>query len=375
MNLGIYIHIPFCKSRCYYCDFCSTDKSKIEEQNNYIVSLINEILDNAEILSTYEVDSIYFGGGTPSLIAPENIIKVLDILRSCTSISANAEITIEVNPESITYEKLVMYKEAGINRISIGLQSANNDVLKNIGRISTKEMFAKAYENILEAGFNNISTDIICGLPNDTVVSFIDTIEYALSLPKLKHISVYSLEVYENSKLDFLIKNDFLKLPDEDTEREMKHILDKKAAEAGFNIYEISNYAKAGFESKHNLKYWTGKPYLGFGASAASYINSTRYSNTKNISEYISSTSNEKYEVEELDMLELEKEFVILGLRLTKGISKAEFYSKFKTDIYMVFGEEINKCVSRDLLKVKGDSIYLTSKGQDLANLVWQEFI
>lgn len=378
MKLGIYIHIPFCKSRCFYCDFCSMEKADEDVHNKYFEVLTKEVLQNAELLSENEVDSIYIGGGTPSVVDACHIKNILNLIYSCTHVQDNCEITIELNPESVTKEKLEVYKECEINRISMGLQSANDNVLKGIGRIATKEMFHAAYNKVVKAGFTNISTDIICGLPEDTIDSFKDTVNYVLGLKEVKHISTYSLELHETSKLNFLVENGFLKLPDEECEREMFYTLKDMLSKADFHMYEISNFAKAGFESYHNLKYWSGAPYLGLGASAASYINSTRYANTSSITKYIEDGMNDKFEkcnVEELDLLDLEKEFVILGLRKTEGISIKEFKNKFKIDIYGVFGEEINKNISRGLLEARGDFLRLTPKGQDLANTVWQDFI
>ena len=378
MKLGIYIHIPFCSSKCHYCDFCSVCNWDEEYIQEYVRCVIQEIISEAEILAENEVDSIYIGGGTPSVICPKYIQDILQVLHSCTTINSDAEITIEVNPESVTKKKLEIYAMSGINRISMGLQSASNDILKNIGRKTTIEQFEEAYNIALLCGFNNISVDVMCGLPEDNIQNFKRTVEYVLNLKDLKHISSYSLEVHENTKLDFLIQNDFLKLPTSDEEREMKHMLDEMLKSSGFNMYEISNYSKPGFEAKHNMKYWSGDYYLGFGAAAASYINSTRYTNVRDVDKYISGIKNgdrERVDVEELDLLDLEKEFVILGLRKASGISKAEFKNKFKTEIYDLFGTEIKKCIEKGLLIDKDDRIYLSKLGQDLANIVWQEFI
>lgn len=378
MKLGIYIHIPFCKSRCFYCDFCSM----VSDDNNiikeYFNTLAQEIMQNAELLAENEVDTIYIGGGTPSIVPAQYICDILDLISSCTHISDDPEITIELNPESVTSEKLEMYRKSGINRISMGLQSANDNVLKTIGRVTTKQMFLDAYNKIKSAGFTNISTDIICGLPQDNIESFKDTLGFVLKLDSIKHISVYSLELHEKSKLDFLVKNGFATLPDEDTEREMFYIVKDMLKNNSFEMYEISNFAKSGFRSRHNLKYWSGLPYLGFGASASSFINSTRYSNTSDIKEYIACKNEgcfKKCDVEELDLLDLEKEFVILGLRKTVGININEFKSRFKVDINSIFGQEINKFLNNGLLQKNGENIRLTDRGQDLANTVWQEFI
>ncbi len=372
--LGVYIHIPFCASKCFYCDFYSVANKSLEE--DYIKAVIEEILSETELLGDRRVDSIYLGGGTPSLIAEKNIVNILEVLKLFCA--QNAEITIEVNPESVTYEKLKAYFDAGVNRISIGLQSANNETLKKIGRLSTIKDFENTYNWAVDIGFKNISCDVIIGLPDETIDMFESTIDYILGLEHITHISAYSLELHENTKLDFLVSNNFVTLPDENTEREMKYLLDKKLDNAGFNRYEISNYAKLGYESRHNLKYWNGEEYLGFGAAAASFVNSIRYTNISNVQKYINNISSgmsNKEGIEEMDKLGLIKEYIILRLRLKKGINLNIFKAKFKQDIYSLYKDKIDILMSQGLLERAGDNIYLTYKGEDLANIVWQEFI
>ncbi|MBR6641047.1 MAG: radical SAM family heme chaperone HemW, partial [Clostridia bacterium] len=284
-DLGIYIHIPFCKSKCFYCDFYSKPECTNNNIEEYIDTICMELLANSELLQERNITTVYFGGGTPSLIDAKHIAKILDIIRLFNN--SIEEITIEANPESLNKEKLTAYLEAGVNRLSLGLQSANDNTLKKIGRIATKEMFEKAYMDAIEAGFSNISTDVIIGLPDETLEDFKNTVEYILSLDKIKHISAYSLEVHEGTKLDFLLNSGFLTLPDENNEREMKYTLDKMLEEKGFNKYEISNYAKPKYESKHNTGYWNQQEYLGLGAAAASFINSTRYTNIPDMDKYI----------------------------------------------------------------------------------------
>lgn len=375
-EIGIYIHIPFCLSKCFYCNFCSVkyDKQLVED---YINSLKEEILANSEILSNYLITSIYFGGGTPSIINEKYIKEILDILRMY-NVSENAEITIEINPKTVNENILLSYYNSGINRISLGLQTIHDSTLKAIGRVSTFEDFKKTYDLVCKVGFNNISIDVITGLPGENIDMFNDTLNYIFSLKNLRHISCYSLEVHENTKLDFLLKENYLQLPDEDEERKMKHLLDKVSKENGFIRYEISNYAKEGFKSRHNTKYWTEISYLGFGVSAASYINNTRYSNTDNIDEYIKNIQenlNARKEIEELDLLDEIKEYIILRLRLKEGINVVDFKNRFKKNIDDIYKQEINKLVNEKLLIRNKDNIYLSDKGEDLANIVWQEFI
>lgn len=372
--LGAYIHIPFCASKCFYCDFYScVNKTNMRE---YIDAVIKEIMSETELLSVRCLNTIYIGGGTPSVIDSKYIVKLLDVLKLFAV--EDAEITIEVNPESVTEQKLQDYFDAGVNRISIGLQSANETTLKKIGRIATLKDFENAYNSAIKVGFKNISCDVMLGLPDETIDMFENTVNYVLSLDRITHISAYSLEVHENTKLDFLVNNNFVTLPDENIEREMKYMLDKKLEEAGFNRYEISNYSKQGFESKHNLKYWNQEQYLGFGAAASSFVNSIRYTNIQNIDNYIQNIDNgssNKQDIEEMDKLAFIKEYIILRLRLKEGINLTKFKAKFKQDIYELYKENIDKLINEGLLQKTGDNLSLTYKGEDLANVVWQEFI
>jgi len=375
-DIGIYIHIPFCKSKCFYCDFYSKSECNEKKVEEYIDTVIKELLENAELFDERKLKTVYFGGGTPSLIDAKYITKVMRVIHLFEP--EIEEVTIEANPESLTLEKLQEYRDAGINRLSLGLQSANNTTLKNIGRIATVEMFEEAYNNAVKAGFTNISSDVIIGLPNETLKDLERSVDYLLNKRYISHISAYSLEVHDNTKLDFLIKNGFLELPSEELERDMKYLLDQKLEDNGFVRYEISNYAKEGFKSKHNSSYWNQIEYLGLGAAAASFVNSTRYTNISDIDkyvEYINSGISVKEEIESMNKLDLIKEYVILRLRLKDGLDIKEFKERFKQDIYELYKDKIDKLVNEGLLQNDGNSISLTYKGEDLANIVWQEFI
>ncbi len=377
-EISIYIHIPFCASRCYYCDFCSTDKIDNKLVQRYIDAVIKEILNNAEILSEYKIKTIYFGGGTPSYIDEKYIAKILEVL-NLFNLKENKEITIELNPADCKYEKLQNYVNMGINRYSLGVQSANDDILRVIGRRHTKATVTEAYNNMVKAGISNISVDLITGLPNDTVQEFLNTLSFISSLgDEIKHISTYSLEVHEGTKLATLIDTGFVTLPSEDDERKMNDLVGTTLEKKGYNMYEISNYAKEGYESKHNLTYWNQEYYLGFGVSAASYINGKRYSNINNINEYIDGINNFKSVIKEssdLDKLDTIKEYIILKLRLIKGVNIHDFYSKFKVNLFDIFKEEINDLIDKELLIKQEDNIFLTHKGRDIANVVWEKFI
>lgn len=377
-DLSIYIHIPFCKSKCFYCDFCSSDKEDEVCIEKYIDAVIKEILNNAEILSEHSIKTIYFGGGTPSYINEKYIEKILEILNLFIS-DKPEEITIELNPADCTYDKLSSYVNMGINRFSLGTQSANDKTLKLIGRRHTKEDVINAINNMKKLGITNVSLDVITGLPSETIDTFRETLDFAVSFGDVvKHISTYSLEVHENTKLNTLIETGFVNLPSEDEERQMNDLTYNVLAENGYNMYEISNYSKEGYESKHNINYWNQGCYLGFGCAASSYINSKRYTNISNIDEYILRVNNSEDLVEyseELDKLDTIKEYIILKLRLNKGLDTNEFYSKFKTSIFDMYKSEIDELITNKLMEHKKNIIYLTPYGRDVANIVWEKFI
>ena len=377
-ELSIYIHIPFCKSRCYYCDFCSRDDVNDDIIQKYVDSLIKEILASAEVLSEYRINTIYFGGGTPSYIDPEYIQKILSVINLFVEDKVE-EITIELNPADCTLEKLESYVNMGINRFSLGMQSANNEVLKAIGRRHTREDVISAYNNMSQIGINNISIDIITGLPKDTIQSFKETLEFVTSLGEsIKHISMYSLEVHEHTKLGILLDTGYLSLPSEEEERNMNDLAFDFLTKKGFELYEISNYSKHGYESKHNLNYWNQGSYLGFGVSSASYFNGKRYSNISEIEKYIENINSCKQvveEEEELDKLATLKEYIILKLRLKDGINLNEFKSRFKLDIFDIFKPELNELLENKLIEKENGKIYLSKRGRDVANIVWEKFI
>lgn len=380
-NIGIYIHIPFCKKKCFYCDFVS-----YENKDNLIQEYINavclEILQNAEILSEYNISTIYFGGGTPSLIKVEYIEKILNTLKLfVTNEKEIKEITIEVNPNSASLDKLEKYYNLGINRLSIGLQSTHDKILRNIGRLHTFNDFKEVLKNANAVGFKNISVDLIYPLPGLNLSGFKETLNSVIKLKNefnIKHISVYNLEVHENTRLDFLLKEGFVSLCNEDEEYKMREELNKRLQDNGFVKYEISNYAYPGFESKHNLCYWNQEKYIGFGVNASSFFNLKRYRNTSNIDKYIDGIKNNKnivVETEELDKLSLMKEYIILKLRLSKGVEISEFKQKFGTDIFDIFNTEFNSLKKDNLVNITSKNISLTNRGEEVANIVWEMFV
>lgn len=380
-NIGIYIHIPFCKKKCFYCDFVSYENKENLIQE-YIDTVCLEILQNAEILSEYNISTIYFGGGTPSLIKVEYIEKILNTLKLfVTDEKEIKEITIEINPNSASLDKLEKYYNLGINRLSIGLQSTHDKILRNIGRLHTFNDFKEVLKNANAVGFKNISVDLIYPLPGLNLSGFKETLNSMIKLKdefNIKHISVYNLEVHENTRLDFLLKEGFVSLCNEDEEYKMREELNKRLQDNGFVKYEISNYAYPGFESKHNLCYWNQEKYIGFGVNASSFFNLKRYRNTSNIDKYIDGIKNNKnivVETEELDKLSLMKEYIILKLRLSKGIEISEFKQKFGTDIFDIFNTEFNSLKKDNLVNITSKNISLTNRGEEVANIVWEMFV
>lgn len=380
-NIGIYIHIPFCKKKCFYCDFVSYENKENLIQE-YIDTVCLEILQNAEILSEYNISTIYFGGGTPSLIKVEYIEKILNTLKLfVTDEKEIKEITIEINPNSASLDKLGKYYNLGINRLSIGLQSTHDKILRNIGRLHTFNDFKEVLKNANAVGFKNISVDLIYPLPGLNLSGFKETLNSMIKLKdefNIKHISVYNLEVHENTRLDFLLKDGFVSLCNEDEEYKMREELNKRLQDNGFVKYEISNYAYPGFESKHNLCYWNQEKYIGFGVNASSFFNLKRYRNTSNIDKYIDGIKNNKnivVETEELDKLSLMKEYIILKLRLSKGVEISEFKQKFGTDIFDIFNTEFNSLKKDNLVNITSKNISLTNRGEEVANIVWEMFV
>lgn len=364
-EIGLYIHIPFCKQKCYYCDFISySDKANCVDE--YIDTLIKEYKNYKE---QYIIKTIYIGGGTPSYINSKYIQKILKEI----DIKNVEEITIEVNPGTITREKLIDYKEAGINRISIGLQSTKENLLKNIGRIHTYNEFVKTYNLARKMGFTNINIDLMLALPGQSIEDLKESVEKVIELNP-EHISIYSLILEEGTKLYELIENGTYTLPEDEIERKMYWLVKEMLEKNGYKHYEISNFAKEGFESKHNTDCWKQKEYVGIGAAAHSYLDGKRYSNQEVIEEYIKNYNNKEVH-EEQDKLSKEKEFMILGLRKIKGINISDFKSKFNDNPIYIFREELNKLVNEELIEIDLDKIKLTSKGLDLANMVWEEFI
>lgn len=422
-SISIYIHIPFCVKKCQYCDFLSAPADS-RAQEVYLRTLKQEIREQAARYREYEVQTVFIGGGTPTAVPCENLCEVLKTVFSFYRMNPHAEISMEANPGTVTKEALLSYRKAGINRISIGLQSADDVELKLLGRIHTYRDFQQTYRWAQEAGFTNINLDIMSALPGQSVENYKKTLETVLSL-KPQHISAYSLIVEEGTPFYEKYGQESEKLqatgekqpdlPSEEEEREMYALTEKLLAAAGYHRYEISNYALPGRECRHNLVYWKRGNYVGFGLGAASMVENVRFENIREMQEYLAeyagmpdaepvfaevaqgdkqALSNEqefslredthseneqelsiRENVHPLSPQEQMEETMFLGLRLTEGVSKAEFHRQFGVSMEQIYGEVIRKNTAKGLLIDEAGYVCLTREGMDLSNYVMAQFL
>lgn len=372
-KIALYIHIPFCIKKCLYCDFHSF-RFDISLFTQYKLALLKEIglYSNRD----FTIETVYIGGGTPSVFPLEYISEIVKAIPSLGKISDNLEFTIEVNPGTIDREKLEVYKSLGINRISIGIQSLIDEELKTLGRIHTKEDALYSIQLAKEVGFNNINVDLIYGIPGQNLESWGYTLRKVLDLD-ITHVSIYGLMYEPGTPLyKFLIRKRISPMS-EDLELEIFNLTQEVLKEYDFSWYEISNYAKKGYECRHNMTYWEGGDYLGLGSSAHSLIEGTRYSNTPNIESYVkllSSGKSPRVWIERLPPLERAKELIILGLRMKRGVSLREVYQRTRIDVSHLFNDNIKKLVDEGLISFKDERIALTERGRLLGNLVFEEF-
>ncbi|WP_349944348.1 radical SAM family heme chaperone HemW [Lacrimispora sp. BS-2] len=398
-SLEIYVHVPFCARKCAYCDFLSFPGNQ-QMKREYTKRLIEEIKCQSAKVKEYQVISVFIGGGTPSILSVEDMTAVLHSLKEGFDILADAEITMEVNPGTVTAESLFCYREAGVNRISMGLQSADDKELRYLGRIHTYDEFLKSYQRVRMAGFDNVNVDLISAIPGQTLESWKNTLKKVTML-KPEHISAYSLIVehgtpyYDRYKEDSKMESKSLTpeeacclkslpdLPDEDTEREMYYLTRGFLADQGYERYEISNYSKKGYECRHNIGYWTGVEYLGLGLGSASYMNGCRFHNTPVFNEYCSARLDQeeefqkvlRQEFEQLTIEEKMEEYMFLGLRLTKGVSAQGFVSSFGHNIRNVYGMVLDAMEEEGLMEFKNGYYRLTYRGIDISNYVMSRFL
>lgn len=357
--LELYVHIPFCIKKCQYCDFLSAPSSG-DERREYVTGLSRQIRTYKKLAESYHIVSIFIGGGTPSILDAEQITAIFEAIRDTFMVDEEAEITIEMNPGTVTEEKLTAYRQAGINRLSIGLQSAKNEELKILGRIHTYEEFLDTYRLAREKGFRNINVDLMSAIPGQTVKGWEDTLRKAAEL-RPEHISAYSLIIEEGTP--FYEKYGLCadQLPDEEEERQIYWQTKEILKEYGYYRYEISNYALPGYECRHNLGYWNRTEYLGIGTGAASLMDNRRW--------------NYGEEPTALSMKEQMEEYMFLGLRKTQGVSKTKFAGEFGRRMEAVYDEVLEKMYGMGLMEEIDDFVRLTDRGIDVSNAVMCEFL
>lgn len=376
-KLSLYVHIPFCQKKCHYCDFLSFD-SQLSKLPSYMEGLIAEIEHYGRRYGDRSVTTIFFGGGTPSILDGMQLKRLMETIRTAFDIETGVEITMECNPGTLSRDKIQAYKEAGINRISMGLQASQDDKLQRLGRIHTYGQFVENFHNLREAGFDNINIDLMMGLPEQSMAEWQDTLERVMDL-KPEHISAYGLIIEENTPFGDDYEMGRLFVPDEDTERQMYDLTRSRLAELGYERYEISNYARRGFECRHNNVYWLGGDYLGIGLGASGFIDGVRVTNTDDLDRYVALKGNPDQIIAEraiIDQKTAMEEYCFLGLRLMKGISPNAFSEKFGVEFDDVYGFISKKLISEGLLTSVGkDNLRLTDKGVDISNYVLAHFI
>lgn len=379
-EISLYLHIPFCVQKCNYCDFLSFGGSLPGARQAYVAALCREILSYQAEASSYQVVSVFLGGGTPSILELEEIEAIFHAIYQVWEVASSAEITIEINPGTVDKKKLIGYRQLGINRLSIGLQSVNKEELKLLGRIHNYDQFLAVFHTARELGFDNINVDLMSGLPGQTLESYRNSLNHVMALNP-EHISAYSLIIeegtpfYENAAIYNL-------LPDEETERRMYAYTKTVLEGYWYQRYEISNYAKTGYESRHNMVYWSDGAYLGMGLGAASYLGGYRFHNTRDMQVYmqkygdeVMGDANVKEDIEQIDIKTHMEEFMFLGLRKMEGVSRAHFFHTFGRDMFEIYGEVLHKHEKAGMLSVTDGYVSLTEQGISLSNMVMADFL
>lgn len=376
-TLGLYIHVPFCVAKCLYCDFYSGAFPQ-KRQAAYTAALCKHLRTSAPRAAAYTVDTVYFGGGTPTLLPTESLLEILDTVKACFSLEAGAEITLECNPATISAQKARALYEGGFNRISIGAQSLCDEELRRLGRKHTAQQFLDTVHGVKAAGFQNISADLMFGIPGQTAASFQETLDRLIAL-ELPHISAYGLRLEEGTPL--FAMQQVLDLPDEDAQADLQLQAVEALTRAGYIHYEISNYAKAGFASRHNLRYWNRSPYLGFGPGAHSFFEEDRFSFQKDLAAYINAAERDAFcEIEEgrerIFGKDAQDEYVMLQMRLSAGVEEADFAYRFGTSVEKAYGDPA-PLIAAGYLKRENGRVAFTERGMLVSNAIlaqWLDF-
>ncbi len=368
-SLGIYIHIPFCLAKCRYCDFCSFDDLGDGAMRQYKDELCRRIAGLAEYTAGYSVDTLYFGGGTPSLLSAAQLSDILNALHRALPFSDNAEITLECNPATASMEKLSDFRALGVNRLSIGLQSAVDYELALLGRAHSVSDFVSCYNDARSVGFDNISADLMYGIPEQSLESFRYSVSFLCDLDP-EHISSYGLMIEEGT--DFYRNRDKLNVADDDMQAELYILLGELLAKRGYNKYEISNFSRCGYESRHNMRYWLGKEYIGLGVAAHSYFGDERYGNSRNIGAFLNG-EDIVCEREKIEGDALKFEYVMLRLRLAEGIDREDYRARFGEDFDRQFN--LSSYIKNGFMQEKGSRVFFTDKGFLVSNRVLAEIL
>lgn len=369
-HLGLYVHIPFCVRKCAYCDF-SSYANRAQDMQRYADALCGEIRARAQETGRQTCDTVFFGGGTPSLLPPELFEQIVQTLRDCYDFASDTEFSVECNPGTVTAEFAAMLKKCGVNRVSMGMQAAQEDLLRRLNRIHTMEDVRTAVATLRKAGIDNLNLDLMLGLPGQTVNDMQETLREALALSP-KHISCYALIVEEGTPLARAVEKGEMTLPGEDSDREMYELCRQTLQKAGFAQYEISNFALPGCNCRHNEHCWQRAPYLGFGCAAHSFYNETRRANVSSLDAYL---CGEEPETERISRGDAMFEYMMLGLRLTKGVSEDAFQNAFQAPLWEVYGKQLQPAVNDGRLKRENGFVFLTEHGMDVMNSVLVELM
>lgn len=373
LNAGIYIHIPFCKSRCSYCDFATDVYRNNEAVERYVNALCEEIL-NSKFKIQNAIETIYFGGGTPSLLTTKQLEKILDALYKKFSIDEKIEFTLEMNPATVNLKKLKDFRSLGVNRASFGVQTFNDRALKLLARGHDANDARRTFELLRASGFENISFDLIAGLPNQTLADWEQNLTEALRLQP-EHLSLYLLEIHEGTPLAAQIRSKRQPQPDEDLAAAMYEMMLEKTACAGFEQYEISNFARRGLESRHNSKYWLMEPVFAFGVSAHSFDGKTRWANERDTNRYVQSVEKNESAIVYSEEIDLASEYVFLGLRMMCGVDLNEVEKRFGVNLSLKHAEDLERLKSLGLIEIIENRLCLTPKGTLFSNEVFAVFV
>ena len=377
-RLGLYLHIPFCKSKCAYCDFYSFVPGDEGIYERYVNALITHMESYRQSCRDYAPDTVFIGGGTPTALPVDQLIRIITAVKRNFSLTKNVEFTLEANPATVTLSELKRLRRAGVNRLSLGLQSADNNELRSLSRIHTRREFEEAFRNARAAKINSINVDLMFGIPGQTRESLLRTLNYVTKLEP-DHISFYDLKIEEGTP--FWKMRETLDLPDEDAEYDMYMSGIRFLASRGYAQYEISNFSKPGHQCLHNIKYWNCDEYLGLGPAAHSFFNGNRFSFCKNIEKYISAMENTEGSIritenmEEIRPKERLGEYIMLRFRLNEGISTREFFRRFGKDFEMMYGSKLAKYINAGYVAKEQDRYFMTPRGMFISNYILSDLL